>query len=254
MIFEKSFINAQVFDVLEFNQKNVSFNVAGRDFNALSFRLNSNAVITAREKSHNMRGGDICLATYGLSYTRVAESDHLIAIHFNSPDITEEEFSSFSSRSPETLEKLFIEILRVQNEKLPDYKYRRAAIFNEILAECYLQNCTENRKSGKISASVEYIKRNFTDPEITVSSAAEKSFMSEVYFRRLFKAEHGISPREYIIQLRIKNAIRLMETGCYTLGEIALLSGWNDYRYFTTEFKRKMGVRPTEYMKNRNPY
>ncbi|MBQ4150610.1 MAG: helix-turn-helix transcriptional regulator, partial [Clostridia bacterium] len=65
--------------------------------------------------------------------------------------------------------------------------------------------------------------------------------------RKIFKAEYGISPQKYIINLRIQKATELIETGDYSLKEVALLSGYNDYKYFSAEFKRLLGVSPSEY-------
>ena len=74
--------------------------------------------------------------------------------------------------------------------------------------------------------------------------------MTEVYFRKLFKEEYGISPQKYIIGLRLQNAAGLMATGYYSLKEVAAMSGYQDYRYFSVEFKRKYGVSPSAYAYN----
>jgi AraC-like DNA-binding protein len=72
--------------------------------------------------------------------------------------------------------------------------------------------------------------------------------MSEVYFRRLFKEEYGVSPQKFIIDLRIQNAVALISTGYYSLKEVALMSGYSDYKYFSIEFKKAMGVSPSQYI------
>ena len=74
--------------------------------------------------------------------------------------------------------------------------------------------------------------------------------MSEVYFRKLFKEEFGISPQKYIIDLRLQNAAGLISTGYYSLKEVAYMSGYTDYKYFSVEFKKNMGVSPSEYLYN----
>ena len=74
--------------------------------------------------------------------------------------------------------------------------------------------------------------------------------MSEVYFRKLFKAEFGISPQKYIIKLRMQNALGLISTGYYSLKEVAEMSGYHDYKYFSVEFKKMIGVSPSEYSYN----
>ena len=76
--------------------------------------------------------------------------------------------------------------------------------------------------------------------------------MTEVYFRKLFKQEYGVSPQKYIIDLRMQNAVGLIATGYYSLKDVAAMSGYNDYRYFSVEFKRKYGVSPSEYSYNYN--
>jgi AraC-like DNA-binding protein len=92
--------------------------------------------------------------------------------------------------------------------------------------------------------------QNYKKSDLTIKEIADRSFMSEVYFRKLFKKEYGISPQKYIIDLRIQNAVGLISTGYYTLSEVAHMSGYNDYKYFSVEFKKAMGVSPSEYMYN----
>jgi two-component system response regulator YesN len=81
-----------------------------------------------------------------------------------------------------------------------------------------------------------------------MAEIAKQSFMSEVYFRKLFKAEYGITPQKQIIYLRMQNAVDLISTGYYSLKEVALLSGYNDYKHFSVEFKKIKGVSPSEYL------
>ena len=85
---------------------------------------------------------------------------------------------------------------------------------------------------------------------LTVKEIADRSFISEVYFRKLFKAEFGMSPQKYIIKQRMQKAVFLMSTGYYSLKEIALMSGYTDYKYFSTEFKREKGVSPSKFVYN----
>ena len=94
---------------------------------------------------------------------------------------------------------------------------------------------------------MEYIQKNYKSDNLTMQKIAKESFMSEVYFRKLFKAEYGISPQKYIIKLRIQNAIGLISTGYYSLKEVADMSGYNDYKYFSVEFKKITGISPSKY-------
>ena len=120
----------------------------------------------------------------------------------------------------------------------------------EILAECYAENYIPNVKNSKIQNSIEYILANYKKTDLSIKEIADRSFMSEVYFRKLFKAEYGSSPQKYIIKLRIQNAVGLISAGYYSLSEVAYMSGYSDYKYFSTEFKKAMGVSPSEYLYN----
>jgi len=99
----------------------------------------------------------------------------------------------------------------------------------------------------KISAVKTYIDRNCQDSDLSVSRIAEGLGMSEVYFRKLFKGEFNTSPKKYIIAAKIKHAVSLINSGLYTLKEIATLCGYTDYKYFSVEFKKMTGKSPSEY-------
>ena len=105
-------------------------------------------------------------------------------------------------------------------------------------------------KEDRIKESVLYIKKNYLQQDFSLSVAASKSFMSEQYFRKLFKEEFGISPKKYVIGNRIKRAQALILTNHYTISEISALCGYTDYNHFSTEFKRITGTSPSKYYYN----
>ena len=74
--------------------------------------------------------------------------------------------------------------------------------------------------------------------------------MSDTYFRKLFKEEFGMSPKQYVIRHRIQHAASLIIAGYYTLEEIAEHCGYNDYKHFSVEFKKLTGVSPSKYVYN----
>ena len=76
-----------------------------------------------------------------------------------------------------------------------------------------------------------------------------KAVMSNVYFRSLFKAQYHLSPSQYIISVRLKNAKSLMKYSFLTLEECALQSGFSSLQYFCRVFKKYTGMTPSEYRK-----
>lgn len=247
MIFEKELISVTILDVLELDQKNITMYNTGRNFDALSFRIDSDAFMETDSQCHHVLSNSVCFVPARLNYKRIAKTDKLIVIHFQTLDYIGREIEVKIPEEPEKVYALFSDILREWNLKENGYLYRCTAILYEILAMCHAQK--EEEKS-RIQDSVNYLVENYRKSNITIAEIAERSFMSEVYFRKLFKAQYGISPQKYIIELRIQHAISLISTGYYSLKEVAAMSGYNDYKYFSVEFKKIKGVSPSMYQYN----
>jgi AraC-like DNA-binding protein len=195
-----------------------------------------------------MRDNVLAYVPARLNYKRESRTEDLISIHFDTISYDTKNIEYFIPNDPSPFIKLFREILEVWNKRELGYKYKCSAILYEIFAECYRQNYVSDLQSSKIRNSVEYLMGNYKKSDLTIKEIADKSFMSEVYFRRLFKKEYGVSPQKYIVDLRIQNAVGLIFSGYYSLKEIAYMSGYNDYKYFSVEFKKKIGVSPSEYL------
>ena len=70
-----------------------------------------------------------------------------------------------------------------------------------------------------------------------------------VFFNKL-KSLTGLSPVEFIREVRIKRAAQLLEVGSYNITEVTYMVGMNDSRYFSKCFKAVYGMTPTEYKKS----
>lgn len=250
MFFEKENISFNLLDVLKINQTNNNIYNLNRNFNALSFRTRADTELITDNKNYHLKDNSVTYVPARLNYRRTATKDELIVIHFDSTDYRTEEIETFDPDNYEKLKQLFEDILICWNKKELGYKYKCSSIFYEILAECYVQNFKLKNQDSKIQKSIDYLLKNFKDPDLTIEKIAKKSFVSEVYFRKLFKKEYGVSPQKYIVNLRIQNAMGLISAGYYSLKEIAYMSGYNDYKYFSVEFKKLIGISPSEYVYN----
>jgi len=250
VFFEKDLLSFNILDVLELKQQNINMFNSGRNFNALSFRFRSDAVLITQTERHSMKDNYVSYFPARLDYTRAATVDEMIVVHFDTINYNTKNIEYFIPNDPTVLSELFREIFDIWNKKELGYKYKCSAILCKIFAECYTQNYVSKSKNPKIQNSVEYLLKNYKKSDLSIKEIADKSFMSEVYFRKLFKEEYAISPQKYIIDLRIQNAIGLISTGYYSLKEVAYMSGYNDYKYFSVEFKKIVGVSPSEYLYN----
>ena len=93
------------------------------------------------------------------------------------------------------------------------------------------------------------IQQQFRDPKLTVAQAAGACFISEVYFRRLYRQHFGTSPLQDILNLRFDYALVLLRSGYYSVEQVARQSGFSDVKYFRTAFTHHFGMTPTAYGK-----
>ena len=251
MIFEQEYIIFEILDVLFFDQKNSRTNNSNRNFDAISFRYKADTTLNTYKQQIEVSDDSICYVPSNLSYTRKSKKDKLIVIHFKAFNYHSEMIEWFSPENPEKYRKLFNEMLDCWNKKEVSYKNECSALFSKILSEMYKDN-QPAYKNKKIGESIIYMEKNCLRNDFSLAVAAAKSFMSEPYFRRLFKKEFSMSPKQYVIERRMEYAKALIIAGYFSIQEISKLCGYNDQKHFSAEFKKITGVSPSKYGYNFN--
>ncbi|MFA7636701.1 MAG: AraC family transcriptional regulator [Monoglobales bacterium] len=95
----------------------------------------------------------------------------------------------------------------------------------------------------------EYIKDNY-EKNITLYDIANHIYLSESYFSHCFKARFGVSPKNYILQVRINAAKELLSSTDMKINEIALKVGFLSQQRFNDSFKRLENITPLKYRQN----
>ncbi len=101
----------------------------------------------------------------------------------------------------------------------------------------------DSRRILKVKA---YIDKNFTE-EIKLRDLADVACMSEAAFSRFFKLHTGRTISDYIIDVRLGNAARMLVDTNKNVSDISYLCGYNNLSNFNRVFKRKKGCSPTEF-------
>jgi len=250
VFFEQETVSFQILDVLFISQQSFKLFSHKRNFDALSFRFEADTRILCKNKEIHFPDNSIGFFPANVDYGRVSNHDKMIVIHFKTFNYQSDTVEQYVPTEPEKYRTLFEKIHTCWTKKEASYKHDAAAILNLIFAELYRDNKKEQPNNSKISASVQYIEENYLKHDFSLQIAAEKAYISEPYFRKLFRREFGVSPQQYVIRRRIKHAASLLITGYYSLTEIADMCGYNDYKYFSSEFKKLMGVSPSDYKYN----
>lgn len=247
MLFETDNLSVDLLDVFELKQTDINFFNIGRTFDALSFRFEADTLIKNEKEVFSLKDNSVLFVPARVDYTRESKNDNLIVIHFNTNNTVFKKIETFEPENPEYIATLFKEILNCWTKKEKGYKYNAKALFYEILAAIYKEFHNETDGETIIHKSLLYINENFSNPEFSIKVASEKSNISEVYFRKLFKERFGISPKKYVIEKRIKRAVTLIESGYFRLDEISFMCGYTDYKYFSVQFHNIMGMPPSKY-------
>lgn len=120
-------------------------------------------------------------------------------------------------------------------------------IICNIIGELY-PDAPENQVSPTENAKF-YIEE-FYDREIKIAALASVTGFSVSHFRMLFKQDYGQSPLQYLNTVRINHAKEMLESGLFSLQEVADSCGFQNVYYFSKVFKSLTGIPPGKYGKD----
>lgn len=141
---------------------------------------------------------------------------------------------------PQEIESTLREINRIEDIKDELWKVFISAI--------NVRNQQANpERSQVIQQARTYLDTHFADPDLKMTSLADRFNISPSHFSTVFRQELGITFRDYLAKLRINHAKELLATTSHSCADIAYRSGFNDPHYFSFVFKKKTGLTPQEF-------
>ena len=115
---------------------------------------------------------------------------------------------------------------------------------------CSMLNENEQATANKLRKKLlDYVDVNFNNQNLCLTSAADYLETSIYVISRLFKEATGKGFKEYITDKRLEYARELLQTTNYNVTEVAAMSGFENTTYFSSVFKTKYGMPPTQYRK-----
>ncbi|MEX6689525.1 AraC family transcriptional regulator [Danxiaibacter flavus] len=121
----------------------------------------------------------------------------------------------------------------------------------QILSSPYFNSIESSGEAIKINKVFDYIFRNFKN-DISLQDVAEITVMSTSAFCRFFKQKTNRTLIEFIKEVRIGHAAKLLLEGNHNVTEACYHSGYNSISNFNTHFKDVKGLSPRDFLKQYN--
>jgi AraC-like DNA-binding protein len=143
--------------------------------------------------------------------------------------------------------KLVKQIYDDARDKKITNAYQGSSIAYHFIMELYLylsniDQLMEDWSEGVISAAL--FARNYYQDDIGAEEMAEASQLSKYHFTRLFKKETGITPIQYLTNIRLQKSTELLQHTKYSVDEIAQLVGYKNANYLNKVTRKLTGKSP----------
>jgi len=142
--------------------------------------------------------------------------------------------------------QLFFDTVKTYETSIQSPPEVKAAILNLLLHICREKTHKYDKRFSVISKGIELIESN---PllDIPIEDVARECNVSACYFRRLYKEYSSKTPLEYRTEMRMNMAKRMLESGEFSLEQIAETLHYENTSYFCRMFKKKCGMTPGQF-------
>ncbi|TLS37220.1 response regulator transcription factor [Pseudalkalibacillus caeni] len=141
------------------------------------------------------------------------------------------------------------EIFQVTNfPDEPDNMHKKLSQYIQEILTFIKEKRNFGRRTNILTA-LDYIKTNYAKEDLSLQEVADLVNMSSSYFSMEFKAEMGISFKQFLTKMRMDEAKEMLNNPAYKTYEIAQFIGYSDYPHFTKTFKKHVGVTPSQFRK-----
>lgn len=108
--------------------------------------------------------------------------------------------------------------------------------------------CYSNDKQLKTVIAVRNFINNNFEKEINLEFLSHTLYTSKYHLLRLFKRYYGLTPKEYLTIRRLEKSKEYLKKGM-RVSEVCYNVGYETHSSFSTLFKKKIGLTPTEFQK-----
>lgn len=147
--------------------------------------------------------------------------------------------------SPLTLDLRSIDGLVFEKETLDEIFEAFAQILDAIFVDH--KAVVENKVQVIVDTIKDVIQANYANANLSLQEISDLLKMSPAYVGRIFKKYETVSVADYINEVRLQNAVILLEKNNWQVNEISEKVGFSSHSYFFKLFKKRFGTTPKDY-------
>lgn len=164
-------------------------------------------------------------------------------------------FSHEPGRRDERFMELIRELYGTYGRKACGYDLKMKSLFYQImyllvkdyrLMEVDDASVRKNKNLNKLSAITSYMKENYTG-DLSLDEVARVFDYSPNYLSRMFRKYTGLTFKSYVQSIRLGYAVKDLDSGRYSITEVAMRNGFSGSRALARAFQKKYGMLPSEY-------
>lgn len=164
-------------------------------------------------------------------------------------------FSHEPGRRDERFMELIRELYGTYGRKACGYDLKMKSLFYQImyllvkdyrLMEVDDASVRKNKNLNKLSAITSYMKENYTG-DLSLDEVARVFDYSPNYLSRMFRKYAGLTFKSYVQSIRLGYAVKDLDSGRYSITEVAMRNGFSGSRALARAFQKKYGMLPSEY-------
>lgn len=152
-------------------------------------------------------------------------------------------------QASEEYSRIWDAIIHEFQHKAYNYVEITNLLFKELLMHLsrgkHQEQATRQNYYPEVDKAITYLNANYTS-DCDLNAFVASLNVSPSWFIKLFKRKIGMSPHQYLTNLRINKAKSMMSSSM-SIGEIARAVGYQDQLYFSRVFRQKTGISPSEY-------
>ena len=225
------------------SEKGRRFQMKDRHSYGLSLCISGQITYTMNEKKYISNPSNGVILPLGGTYTLFGDKEGLFpVVNFECENFNCDEIMVLPLENPqacirnfETLKSLFL-----HNES----RLNMYSSFYELLSNV---SSTNSHKHTPLDSVIKYIAENIQNPELSNVCLASQIGISEVYLRKLFLAHYNRTPKQYILDIRIRKAKQMLIDTLFSVTVIAEECGFSSPYHFCRAFKQRTGQTPTQY-------